>query len=145
LADIRSGDIDWITNMNMDMEKSVIFRTDSYKWGHWRQYMPGTEGVYSYVESRNGAKFNDTVFFGLQYLLKAYLAGQVVTQEAIDEAASLSEAHLGPGRFNRDGWQYILDKHQGRLPVEQALTFTTSNTLNHSSSTITATATKPTG
>jgi nicotinamide phosphoribosyltransferase len=80
--------------------------------------LPGTEHVYSYFESRNGAKFNHTVFFGLQYLLKEYLSGQVVTQEAIEEADNLSLAHLGPGRFNREGWQYILDRHQGRLPVE---------------------------
>jgi hypothetical protein len=100
------------------MQTNIIFITDSYKWGHWRQYLPDTEYVYSYLESRNGAKFNKTVFFGLQYLMKEYLAGQVVTQEAIDEAEKLSRVHLGEGRFNRAGWQYILDKHQGRLPVE---------------------------
>jgi nicotinamide phosphoribosyltransferase len=100
------------------MHTNIIFRTDSYKWGHWRQYLPDTEYVYSYLESRNGAKFNKTVFFGLQYLLKEYLAGEVITQEAIDEAEKLSLAHLGEGRFNRAGWQYILDRHQGKLPVE---------------------------
>jgi nicotinamide phosphoribosyltransferase len=100
------------------MQTNIIFRTDSYKWGHWQQYLPDTEYVYSYLESRNGAKFNNTVFFGLQYLLKEYLSGQTVTQEAIDEAEKLSFAHLGGGRFNRSGWQYILDKNQGRLPVE---------------------------
>jgi nicotinamide phosphoribosyltransferase len=100
------------------MKTNIIFRTDSYKWGHWRQYMPDVRHVYSYLESRNGARFNNTVFFGLQYLLKEYLAGQVVTQQAIDEAERLSGAHLGEGRFNRAGWQHILDKHQGRLPVE---------------------------
>jgi nicotinamide phosphoribosyltransferase len=82
------------------------------------QYLPNTKRVYSYLESRNGARFNSTVFFGLQYLLKEYIAGQTVTQEAIDEAKTLSLAHLGPGRFNRSGWQYILDKHHGKLPVE---------------------------
>ncbi|MDR1459084.1 MAG: nicotinamide phosphoribosyltransferase domain-containing protein [Bacteroidales bacterium] len=101
-----------------DISTNIIFRTDSYKLGHWRQYLPNTEYVYSYFESRNGAKFNSTVFFGLQYLLKEYLQGTVVTREAIEEAERLSLAHLGVGRFNRAGWQYILDKHQGRLPVE---------------------------
>lgn len=36
---------------------------------HHMQYPPGTETVYSYFESRGG-KFTETVFFGLQYILK---------------------------------------------------------------------------
>jgi nicotinamide phosphoribosyltransferase len=98
---------------------NILLRTDSYKVTHWRQYPPGTQFVYSYFESRGG-KFHDVVFFGLQYYLKRYLEGQVVTQEKIDEAAALFRAHFGDteGRlFNRAGWQYILREHGGRLPV----------------------------
>jgi len=106
---------------NYDNERrrkpSIIFRTDSYKWGHWMQYLPNTQNVYSYLESRNGAKFNNTVFFGLQYYLKEYLAGRVLNQLDIQRASKLAEKHLGPGRFNVDGWQYILDKHYGKLPL----------------------------
>ena len=50
--------------MNQD---NIILATDSYKLTHWRQYPPDTEVVYSYFESRAGAKFPYTVFFGLQY------------------------------------------------------------------------------
>jgi len=96
---------------------NIIFRTDSYKWGHWRQYLPDTQRVYSYLESRNGAKFNNTVFFGLQYILKKYFEGKVVNQLAINQATQLAEQHLGPERFNTAGWQYILDKHHGMLPI----------------------------
>jgi nicotinamide phosphoribosyltransferase len=30
----------------------------------------------------------------------------------------LISSHIAPGIFNRDGWQYILDEHGGKLPVE---------------------------
>ena len=53
-----------------------------------------------YFESRGG-KFKDICFFGLQYFVKRYLSGVVVTQEKIDEAAELIESHMGPGHFNR--------------------------------------------
>lgn len=98
-------------------ENNIILDTDSYKFTHVRQYRRGTEKIYSYFESRVGARFKETVFFGLQIILKKYLEGQVVTQEKIDEAQAFVDAHLGPGIFNREGWQYILEKHGGRLPV----------------------------
>jgi len=98
---------------------NLLLRTDSYKVTHWRQYPPKTEFVYSYFESRGG-KFHDVVFFGLQYYLKRYLEGSVVTQEDIEEADAFFRAHFGDGEgrlFNRAGWQYIVREHGGRLPV----------------------------
>ena len=47
------------------MRGSLILKTDSYKVTHWRQYPPGTTGVYSYMESRGG-RWPTSVFFGLQ-------------------------------------------------------------------------------
>jgi nicotinamide phosphoribosyltransferase len=97
---------------------NIITKTDSYKLNHWNQYPKGTQIVYSYFESRKGAKFDNTVFFGLQYTLKAYLEGVVVTREKIEEAASLCKAHFGSEKyFNREGWEYILNTHGGKLPV----------------------------
>ncbi len=96
---------------------NIILLTDSYKISHWRQYPPKTETVYSYFESRGG-KWQDVVFFGLQYYLKRYFAGEVVTRDRIDEAEQLLAAHFGdPTLFNRKGWEYIVQKHDGRLPV----------------------------
>lgn len=101
----------------MHLLNNLLLLTDSYKVSHHRQYPPGTESIYSYFESRGG-DFSEIVFFGLQYYLKRFLSGQVVTQEKINTANDLLESHLGqPGIFHRDGWQYILDKHDGRLPV----------------------------
>lgn len=101
------------------MRNNIITKSDSYKMCHWKMYPDNTEYVYSYFESRNGAKFDKTVFFGLQYYLEQYLKGQVVTREKIEWAAKLSKAHFGnDGYFNRAMWEHILNKHGGRLPLE---------------------------
>ena len=100
------------------IENNICLLTDSYKVTHHYFYPKGTEKIYSYLESRVGAEFNKTIFYGLQYILKKYLEGQIVTQEKIDEANNLIANHIGPDIFNRDGWQYILDEHDGHLPIE---------------------------
>jgi nicotinamide phosphoribosyltransferase len=97
---------------------NLLLLTDSYKLSHHKQYPPKTENVYSYFESRVGATFPYTVFFGLQYFLRKYLSGKVVTQEKIDQAASIARIHLGSKDiFNQEGWEYILKKYNGYLPV----------------------------
>lgn len=97
---------------------NIILATDSYKLNHWQQYPKNTQAVYSYFESRDGAEFPYTVFFGLQYLIKKYLEGVRVTQADLEEAAELAEAHFGNATyFNRAGWQHIIDAHGGRLPL----------------------------
>jgi len=99
------------------MSDNIMLLTDSYKVSHWKQYPAGTQEIYSYFESRGG-KFDQTVFFGLQYFCKKYLEGQVVTAEKIDEAEEMFNAHFGGGQvFNRAGWEHILNKHDGYLPV----------------------------
>ncbi len=100
------------------IENNICLLTDSYKVTHHYFYPEGTEKIYSYLESRVGAEFNKTIFYGLQYIIKKYLEGQIVTEEKIDEADKLMTAHLGEGIFNRAGWEYILDEHDGRLPIE---------------------------
>ena len=97
----------------MKLAKNIILNTDSYKVSMFKQYPVGTTGVYSYIESRGG-RYDRTVFFGLQAFIKEYL--QVpITQNDIDIADEILTAHGEP--FNRAGWQYILDKHDGYLPV----------------------------
>lgn len=98
------------------MENNLILLTDSYKLSHYKQYPPGTETVYSYFESRGG-EFDDTVFFGLQYLLNKYLSKKI-TRFDIEEAQAIAEVHMNSKEaFNVDGWQYILNEHNGYLPV----------------------------
>lgn len=95
---------------------NIILISDSYKVSHHKQYPPNTQIVYSYFESRGGV-FPKTLFFGLQYILKKYFIGCVVTKEKIAEAKEIYDAHLGPGIFNETGWMYIAEKHNGRLPI----------------------------
>ncbi|WP_341367961.1 nicotinate phosphoribosyltransferase [Yoonia sp. BS5-3] len=94
---------------------NLIFDTDSYKLSHFSQYPEGTEYVSSYVEPRRAwGEIDQVLFFGLQIEL-AKLAGQAVTQAMLDEAVPFLKAH-GFDLFI-EGWQYIIDRYDGRLPV----------------------------
>ena len=98
---------------------NIILKTDSYKLTHWQQYPAGTTTVYSYFESRRGATFPYTVFFGLQYILRRHLAGKVVTRDYIEQAAALCRDHFGSdSRFNRAMWERILYFYEGQLPLK---------------------------
>lgn len=97
-------------------EENILLLTDSYKVSHWKQYPSGTSHVFSFFESRGG-KFPTTTFFGLQYFLKRYLEGVVVTEEKIKEAKEVFNAHFGQDLFNEKDWYYILEKYNGHLPV----------------------------
>jgi nicotinamide phosphoribosyltransferase len=97
----------------MKLAKNLILNTDSYKVSMFKQYPVGTTGVYSYIESRGG-RYDRTVFFGLQAFIKEYLLNPL-TQSDIDIAEEILTLHGEP--FNRAGWQHILDKHQGFLPI----------------------------
>ena len=94
---------------------SLILNTDSYKPSHWLQYPEGATNQFSYIESRGG-EHPATVMFGPQIFFKEYLT-KPITQSDIDEADALISAHVGPGIFNRAGWQHILNKYNGYLPV----------------------------
>lgn len=99
-------------------DENIITKTDSYKITHHKMYPEGTQKVYSYFESRVGAEYPETIFFGLQYLLKRFMVGKVVEQRDIDIAASLAAVHFGdPTLFNREGWEHILRDHKGKLPL----------------------------
>ena len=97
----------------MKLTKNIILNTDSYKVSMFKQYPAGTTGVYSYIESRGG-RYDKTLMFGLQAFIKEYLCVPI-TQADIDIADEILTAHGEP--FNREGWQYILDQHQGFLPL----------------------------
>lgn len=97
--------------------ENLILLADAYKYSHHKLYAPGTQHIYSYLESRGG-EFTHTVFFGLQYYLKHYLEGQVITREKIEEARTLMPQVFGRNDvFDASLFEYILEKHQGRLPV----------------------------
>ncbi len=105
-----------INNTNIT-EENIILGTDSYKLGHWKLYEKlGISDVFSYFEARKGAKFDSTTFFGLQCILKK-LQDNPITLDMIMEGKEITDAHIGPDNFNMKGWEHILAKHGGKLPI----------------------------
>jgi nicotinamide phosphoribosyltransferase len=84
-------------------ENNLILQTDSYKVSHHLQYPPGTSYVYSYFESRGG-KYDSVLFFGLQYVIKKWLMGRVITEEKIQEVMKcrkiILESHRHPHYYS---------------------------------------------
>lgn len=99
------------------LDQNFCLLTDSYKVGHWLMLPDDTEAVYSYFESRNGAKFPFTVLFGLQAILQKYFVGIVVTKADVDEAETLCKEHFGIEIFNRKMWDFIVNECGGKLPL----------------------------
>jgi nicotinamide phosphoribosyltransferase len=97
---------------------NLILQTDSYKPTHWPQYPPKTQKILSYLESRGG-QFVYTVFFGLQYILKEYLAGFKVQWDDIEQAKKFFAEHYGNDKlFNESGWKLLMNRYHGKLPLE---------------------------
>ena len=91
---------------------NLILNSDSYKTSHWVQYPSGSEYLSSYIEARKGDY--DVVFFGLQAFIKEYLSTPITHQD-LDESAMVIQAH--GLTFHRPGWELIVDKHGGYLPL----------------------------
>lgn len=91
---------------------NLILNSDSYKTSHWVQYPSGSEYLSSYIEARKGDY--DVVFFGLQAFIKEYLSTPITHQD-IDEAEKVVKAH--GLTFNRAGWEHLIEKHNGYLPL----------------------------
>jgi nicotinamide phosphoribosyltransferase len=71
--------------------------------------------MFDYAEARSGKVYPATVFFGLQYYINEYLM-KPFTINDVYEASDFAKAHGIP--FNLDGWMYILNEHDGFIPVE---------------------------
>ncbi|RLI45111.1 hypothetical protein DRO61_11185 [Candidatus Bathyarchaeota archaeon] len=109
----------FLADMNIDVKRGIGSRTDAYKFGgHWFMLPDNTEYLNSYFCSRPGAKYSFTKWEGLQGILKKYMCGQQVYEDELDELATLSENFLGDKcYFNRKGFEKMLKKHNGRIPV----------------------------
>lgn len=94
--------------------KNIILATDSYKMTHPWQYPEGVTYMHDYIESRGGL-YGYTKFFGLQYYLKEYFSKKI-TIEMIEEAKEICKLHGIP--FYEDGWKYIVEKLDGKLPLK---------------------------
>lgn len=97
------------------LRENFILDADGYKPSHYLQFPPGTDYLAAYLEPRGG-KYPLTGLFGLQYHLKRYYQGRVITQEDIDEAKRFVPAYGAP--FNEEGWRHIAYEYEGRLPLK---------------------------
>ncbi len=100
--------------MSKALLNNIILNADAYKASHFKQYPPGTTYVSSYIESRGG-QYEDVMSFGLQAFIKQYLL-KPITMEDIDNAEMVLKDMMGLP-FNREGWEHIVNAHQGFLPV----------------------------
>ena len=85
---------------------------------HYKQYPPNTEYLMSYFESRGG-KYPTVIFFGLQYILKKWLQ-HPITMEMVKEADEFYKDQFATDNtkvFNREGWEYIVKEHGGKIPA----------------------------
>jgi nicotinamide phosphoribosyltransferase len=100
-----------------------INQTDSYKFPHFQQYLPGTQYVSSYIESRGvelGKTWKDMVFAGMQYYLSEFLSQPLVTEASLKRAARRVPQH--GVTFNEDGFRLLLNRYGGFMPLRvQAL------------------------
>lgn len=93
---------------------NLILGTDSYKLSHYQLYPAGMTSMISYIEAREGGKWKEVVFFGLQGFMKEYLS-KPITKANIEEAKIVAAKHGEP--FNLEGWNYILSEYKGYLPI----------------------------
>lgn len=91
---------------------NLILDTDSYKLSHYRQYPPGTEAIFAYLEARGG-RYARTRFFGLQPILKRLAQG--VTEGDAEEGRDVAKAHGEPFPF--EGWLHIARDLGGKIPL----------------------------
>lgn len=97
-----------------DIDFNLVADADTYKNSHPSAYPTGLDGIFSYIEDRQGAKFDCSLVFGFQYFIKRYLA-RGITRLDIDEAEALAAEQGVP--FDRDRWDHIVKEHGGDLPL----------------------------
>ncbi len=112
--------IDALEEALKSLEPNLILMSDAYKYSHHKFYTPGLTKMVSYLESRGG-KFQETVMFGLQYIIKKYLAGQVLSEDMVYEADEKLNGENGvfgkDGSFSKEKWLRLVEKYDGVLPL----------------------------
>lgn len=93
---------------------NLILDADAYKPSHYLQYPADSEYAYTYVEPRGG-RFDEALVFGFQSFVKEYLS-KPITAKDIAEAEFIIPLMNLP--FYKEGWEYILNEHNGYLPLE---------------------------
>lgn len=102
------------------LEPNLILLSDGYKYSHPDFYPEDLTYMCSYLESRGG-KFKETLFFGLQYVIKKYLVGRVLSENMVYEAEEKlngkNGVFSGDDVFPTQKWLDLVRKHNGVVPV----------------------------
>lgn len=106
-----------MTYMNTaQLKYNIILDTDSYKNDHGRMLPKGTKKIFSTIVFRKSNKYTSFIkFFGITYAVKQLL-DVIVTYEDVCNARKIIESN--GYEFDSDRWIYILDVHNGKLPIE---------------------------
>ena len=102
---------------NTNFKTNRVMLADSYKYTQPKQYPKNTTFIQSFMEARSSKVFKKSVFFGLQMALMEYFS-EPITKEEVAEANDYADRHLGPGIFDREGWDYIVEELDGNIPVK---------------------------
>ncbi|EHA99889.1 Nicotinamide phosphoribosyltransferase [Heterocephalus glaber] len=109
---------------------NILLATDSYKVTHYKQYPSNTGKIHSYFECREKktenskgkkGKYEETIFYGLQYILNKFLKGKVVTKENIQEAKEVYKEHFQDDVFNEKGWVATNSREQKKILAKYLL------------------------
>lgn len=99
----------------MENINNIILNADAYKNDHGRMLPKETTHIFSTVIARRGNQYNEeVVVFGYQFLIQEYLT-KPITIADIDQAEHYILLH--GYAFNRQRWEYIIEQHQGYLPL----------------------------
>lgn len=96
---------------------SIATATDSYKASQAHQYPKNTRRVTSHMVARGSTIADYVLWYGINYYLKAYLEGVILTRKDVDIAENFWDAHFGSKIFDRSLWDYIVDNCGGKLPI----------------------------
>lgn len=92
---------------------NLLLDADAYKASHYLQYPADTEFVSVYIEPRGG-RFKEAIVFGFQAFIKEYLSRPITATDIVEAELVVTAMGLP---FNKEGWEYILNKYNGRLPI----------------------------
>lgn len=94
---------------------NLIFKTDSYKISHPKQYPAGHEYTQLYIESRGGM-YDRTMVAGINTVCK--ILEQGVSKKDVKQARKFFARHFGRDDiFYNEGWNIIATELQGKLPL----------------------------
>lgn len=91
--------------------------SDSYKLSQSAQYVKGATRMAAYIESRGG-KYDKTVWFGLQMIIKEYLMG-TMTQVQVDNLIAWSEVHMNGNTAKefKIALDTVVSDYNGKMPI----------------------------